>query len=619
MRLSRAALRRRLADESGAVLVLVAGALMAMVLLGVFVVDVGNWFVHKRHLQTQVDAAALAGAAAVRFPCDWATVQAVASQYGTGLNTQVGGTNRGTVSLRYNSATFASGTPPAADDTPAGSVCDTGVFDVKGTESSLPLFFGHAVPGLDVVPAINAHARVEIRTLDSMAGTLPLAVPDTHFRHAFAQFVLDGTTTPVPGCANDCVAELTKIGTEDGLTIWSRTTPFPVPVTTARISVRVGLVYGAEKTLDCSAAGVTCFDDVSFVRGYGATAQLRGVWLLPGTCAPDGYFATGGCSLGVRAVLNPLGHKTTVWATIAGSGTELLLQPEEASGSNPVEFSLASGLPESSAGTHAVTIHWGTCKDPSKLKHCTEDGSVDAQRSFLADDANPLRLVQVGEPPLSSGSNAFAIGTTPDLRVTIGAVNGLQAAAETSDPVVLLRLASGSGSQNQAVDCDRNVTFRDEIANGCTTPYQVNATGTCPNGDSPASCVPVETGDKRGQLRQGMNDRLGSCPVNHWRDGIEAVKPGDPRLVALLIVPYGSFESSGNGLVPILGFAYFYVTGWDGGSGCAQNDPYPGAGNGDIWGHFVKYIGQVPEGQPGEQLCDLQSGDPGVCTLEMTR
>ena len=32
--------------------------------LGAIVLDIGNWYVHKRHLQTQVDAAALAAASA---------------------------------------------------------------------------------------------------------------------------------------------------------------------------------------------------------------------------------------------------------------------------------------------------------------------------------------------------------------------------------------------------------------------------------------------------------------------------------------------------------------------------------------------------------------------------
>src|SRR5262245_12815802 len=63
-----AKLRRRAADQRGAVLILVAVALPAFIGFGIFVIDVGNWWVHKRHLQIQADAAALAGAREFRFP-----------------------------------------------------------------------------------------------------------------------------------------------------------------------------------------------------------------------------------------------------------------------------------------------------------------------------------------------------------------------------------------------------------------------------------------------------------------------------------------------------------------------------------------------------------------------
>ena len=36
--------------------------IIAALFMGTVVVDVGNWYVHRRHLQTQVDAAALAAA-----------------------------------------------------------------------------------------------------------------------------------------------------------------------------------------------------------------------------------------------------------------------------------------------------------------------------------------------------------------------------------------------------------------------------------------------------------------------------------------------------------------------------------------------------------------------------
>ena len=44
-------------DERGAILLIFAAALTAIVLLVAFVVDVANWYEHKRHLQTQADAA----------------------------------------------------------------------------------------------------------------------------------------------------------------------------------------------------------------------------------------------------------------------------------------------------------------------------------------------------------------------------------------------------------------------------------------------------------------------------------------------------------------------------------------------------------------------------------
>jgi uncharacterized membrane protein len=49
--------------EDGGVLVLWAILTPGMIFLFLLVVDVGNWYVHKRHLQMQADAAALAGGA----------------------------------------------------------------------------------------------------------------------------------------------------------------------------------------------------------------------------------------------------------------------------------------------------------------------------------------------------------------------------------------------------------------------------------------------------------------------------------------------------------------------------------------------------------------------------
>ena len=105
-------------------------------------------------------------------------------------------------------------------------------------------------------------------------------------------------------------------------------------------------------------------------------------------------------------------------------------------------------------------------------------------------------------------------------------------------------MASPSGSQNQAFDCDKHENFQTEIENGCQTTYRLNyddwdvpkdgdkewadilcdryATGDLPPDsifDSPPPiCVAVETGDKIGQFRQGLSKRFETptCWPNNW-------------------------------------------------------------------------------------------------------
>ena len=63
-----------------------AVGLPAFIAFGIFVIDVGNWWVHKRHLQTQADAAALAGAREFRFPaCNDKAIVEEAVDYSGGV------------------------------------------------------------------------------------------------------------------------------------------------------------------------------------------------------------------------------------------------------------------------------------------------------------------------------------------------------------------------------------------------------------------------------------------------------------------------------------------------------------------------------------------------------
>jgi Flp pilus assembly protein TadG len=117
---------QKLSDASGATLVIVATWLPVLVLFATFVLDVGNWFQHKRHLQTQADAGALAAGGSFNACFGGsggsATVENAARKYAgdpgtaSAYNPQVGGSNRGNVTIRINSKTYAAG-GPGPDDT----------------------------------------------------------------------------------------------------------------------------------------------------------------------------------------------------------------------------------------------------------------------------------------------------------------------------------------------------------------------------------------------------------------------------------------------------------------------------------------------------------------------
>ena len=139
-----------------------------------FVVDVGNWFVHKRHLQMQADSAALAAAQDFSFPCADAPIL----QNGGGLLRRC--------LQRADRRHAAESRPPpdqqqdvlqpavlaGADDTVDGRAVRRRVPSTsssprptcRGTSSRSAGLLGSVSP---VVPFINAHARISINQLDT--------------------------------------------------------------------------------------------------------------------------------------------------------------------------------------------------------------------------------------------------------------------------------------------------------------------------------------------------------------------------------------------------------------------------------------------------------------------
>jgi hypothetical protein len=662
-----------ISSERGAVVVMVAVWIASAIALVTFVVDFGHWLEHKRHLQLQADAGAFAGGGffngcvaatptqradstssantaieneARRYSGDVANVAAA-------LNKQVN--NPSNVTVLLNATTYANRGGVDYDD-PNGPPCQSGYLDVRATDANVPWFFRAAM-----VPAINAHARVGIKQVNILSGTLPVAVQDVNPLEAAALFVNEANPDTVIASK-----KLTRRGAQtlNGKTMieWDNIgDAVGVPIQGVNNGVILALSGIASWSLTsnsvstiCAQLFVTCYaingasyNGLLFIHGYQASGGtptpaspvLRDVSLYNQSCT-DGsapYFVlNGGCTVGVHAKIDfgcPLlcgGN-----ARPAGAAVKVDRLGCPTSGQNPkgcpMSYNSATGywdtsgpeyptIPSAASGV-VVSLNWGTTAGGNNHTF------TQVARPFSAsDDSGPIQYAQVTEGGTSAQS--LTTGVTHNLSVAIGIGGNLANASDASDPTVILRFASGAASNSGALDCDAAYNSQHEIQYGCETPYQLNTGQACPNSTSPANCVPTQTGNFTGQLRSGMNARFAGCPENHWvtpaGGGLPTIQDGDPRLIPLIITSYGAFAKNGTTSVPVLNFGAFYVTGWDQGGGgpCPEtgppgNEPFPGTGssNGDVWGHFYKYVGNFGGNTTGGTTCDFAAF--GLCTVTL--
>jgi Flp pilus assembly protein TadG len=644
--------RAAAADERGAVLVMVVLWLPVLVLMAALVVDVANWFVHKRHLQMQADAAALAAAADWAQPgCDNSRIDARAREYGGGTyNAQIGGTPPGKVQLLINSETYYNQSSPVDTTVNTNPPCEAAMVDVKLTETDLPWYFKVAQ-----VPFINAHARVSVVQADTLQGALPVGVPDTRPEKAKVTFV-DESNGSVLG-----ERELTRTSGSGGYAFWDNATaPLPVNVDRSRIGVRVALSGGS--SLNCGAPLVSCYDagsgnGVLFIRGWESGSvtvtqdpRARDVRLLPGTCT-GAYFssASATCVAAVEAEIdfgttNPVGVVgAKVTANIGGNKSyTLTYDPATGRWRSLPEIPVAA-----LAGPVDVNLAWQKTIGTNNGITCTSAGNNPCkgtfpavQRTFSASDqrSGPIvgaRVFEANAPGIDANSlQMCASGCTHDLVVELKLVGSLEDAQSVNDPPVALRVIGGS--QNQSLDCDpAKSNLKDEIATGCGPTYTKNTGTACPAGNTalwataqPWACVGIQTGGAVNQSAAGMNQRIlgdqqpASCTSpNDW-SSFPNLDPADPRIVQVFLTPFGSFGGSGNATFPVTGFATFYVTGWSAQGGGFANpceslgdDPVPGGVGGYIMGHFIKYISTLTPGT-GTQPCNPAVF--GTCVFSMT-
>jgi hypothetical protein len=180
------------ADERGSVLVITVVVLATLLVLAAYAIDEGIWFVHHGHLQTEADAAALAGAQNFQYPCtaggamDEQIATTVHRYDGTkvssgGYNEQVPVTptpatiyspTQHNLISQINQPNFINQSQPN-DSGLTGSPCTDAAIDVKLSETNLASFFPFVSPKY-----ITARARVSIEKLTSVgSGLSPLAEP----------------------------------------------------------------------------------------------------------------------------------------------------------------------------------------------------------------------------------------------------------------------------------------------------------------------------------------------------------------------------------------------------------------------------------------------------------
>ena len=526
-------------SERGAVLVVVAAAMFAVVVIAAFVVDVANWYEHKRHLQLQADAAAFAGAHSFALSgCSDSLIMGDAHKYGGSYydsatssvvsepyNNQIGGTKQSNIHILINSSGYY-GDSGAGDNTdPNGSPCTAKYIDIKATETNLPWFFGFG----GLVPKINAHARVGLFQEDQAAGTLPIAVPNPLPTSAAAIFV-DETTSPATVVAT---AQLFETGTSGSLDMWQTSSTSPVSVTIPGRRTGVVIALSGKQNLSlsgslatiCDQALTDCYDSsadpptngLSFIRGYSAGGTgiqpqgpvLRSVELFPVNCPNGAYFSnnTSSCTYDLVARIAAYAQDGSNLPTANQIYTANGVQLDSSADANCASVAGADkcwhvnlNLPVAS-GPNNITMTWeetagclqsGGCSKASDFcksgggNKCKGDfdGGATIQRAYSAVTADP--------PAHSSGPIKLVKLCNTDTDPSCATEDSHSyLAASTHHFVVTIGIAGTLQNATsvsdplvvlrirngqQSLDCDPGYqNLKQELAYGCRPNYHVNS------------------------------------------------------------------------------------------------------------------------------------------------
>jgi putative Flp pilus-assembly TadE/G-like protein len=689
VRLGRLAPTRR---ERGQVVVLFALLLPVILGIGSVVVTIGNWYVHKKHLQTLVDAGAFAGGtqftgcfqdsvgtnnrvklAALKYAGDPtrdattenrqledpqdAHVVLNSANYWPGAGTATDGTG-----YDYTNVSTAADAPKLGQP---GGPCYNGYLDVKATEDKVPLLF----KWLPASPSPKSKARIEIREAAGESGLFPVAVPEVLPDKVAALFVNEATGNIVGG-ANLNAATIPGLsafsmyqGDVGGVNL-GVSGQYNIVIVSSRDSSFVAPTSGTLASVcNANTVQILCYgtpwsstsNRVYTIWAYqgGGSGGLNPPTLrqveLSGGCPTDQsapYFnLDAGCSIAVSASIDygQGGGNPAPYPTCATTGTVKVNGSNMTWGAYPGDPNgrwTGSITPATGSGRTNVTISWQTDQGGGNCGGQKWSGSFTANAVYAGNtNSGPVQYLTATDNATGLAAGSINKTSSASIHVTVGLLAPLIEASALAAPIAM-RFGSAAGSLNQALDCDKNVTFRDELLNNCQNPYRTNKrNGSCagygtgnlpqaPIGPLPGDdCIVTETGDKSGQIRQAMNDRWGkgsgpTCQtLNHWPNTQAELDLNgmpdpltDPRFVTIFVTDESAFGGSGNTIYPVRRFAGFYITSADG-LNCPGDVP-ANPGNKNMWGHFVSYVLPTSGGIPDTTLCKFSSGN--VCVPVLT-
>lgn len=509
----------RINDEGGAVIVTFALSVLLLLLVTSFAIDVSNFFRHKRQLQTQADAAVLAGASELSATCTSAAPMFASGEMYAGIatasfNRPLAGSEAGTISHDW-----------ITDDP-----CGEGALEIEVTEEDIKWFFPLTAvasffgEGVD----ISASARVELKKIAGRGGSLPIAVEDEPSITNAWTWLVDDSGTLVAGTTR----RLTEgTGTGDSVP-WRTSTPITSEnVTQSGLNVRVAIDYNKDSVCQvvdddcataakCSASKVQCFDGESsggilHIRGFeqlpllGDTKSppvLKTVSLEPvAPCVDTAYFNQPGCAYRVVAKVDWV--KKILDATNRNTVAKLT----GTVGTSPVTLTYDKTTDEWSGTSGTVT---STGFQSVKLAWEMQDGAV--SNTATCGDGKGGGKNKNPDPCKGAFDGAAGLGRLDMTLGSAGAVHKVfQSSSAGSGPITYAHATNATVVNNSVTRCLLGVI-------GCANSWTIEV-------GLPAK---LQFGAHRNLSVKtpGSNDGFLDCDPYHW-DPAGPTSGGKPRLI----------------------------------------------------------------------------------------